>query len=154
MLLTQKETSLLNDAKSQEELCIEKYAKSSREACDEGLKGLFSQIEKEEKEHLNTINKMLSGTVPPMTGGPAAPKAPEKAAYNLGGDSECKKTDEYLFQDCLAMEKHVSNVYNTAIFEFCDTSARDALNHIQKEEQEHGDQLFKYMEKNGMYQVK
>jgi len=38
-----------------------------------------------------------------------------------------------------------------AVFEFSDTAVRDALNHIQKEEQEHGDKIYKYMAQNGMY---
>ena len=48
------------------------------------------------------------------------------------------------------MEKHVSTTYNTAIFEFRDAQARDALNHIQKEEQQHGKRIYDYMAANGM----
>lgn len=150
MLLTQKETTLLQDMKTQEEVCIEKYNKYSNDACDAELQDLFSSIEKVERQHLDTINKMMAGTVPPMTGGPASPKAPTKASYNLGSDTESKKNDEFLCNDSLSMEKHVSSVYDTSIFEFKDTHARDMLNHIQKEEQEHGDQISKYMELNGM----
>ena len=52
----------------------------------------------------------------------------------------------------LAGEKHVSGLYDTCVFEFRDGQARNALNHIQKEEQEHGKQLYDYMTVNGMYQ--
>ncbi|MBQ8395830.1 MAG: spore coat protein, partial [Oscillospiraceae bacterium] len=62
-----------------------------------------------------------------------------------------KKHDEFLCKDMLAMEKHVSGLYDTSVFEFNDTQARNVLNHIQKEEQEHGDKLYKYMSANGMY---
>ena len=48
--------------------------------------------------------------------------------------------------------KYVSGTYDTAIFEFKDTQVRDVLNHIQKEEQKHGEAIFKYMESKGMYQ--
>ncbi|NMC57354.1 MAG: spore coat protein [Eubacteriaceae bacterium] len=61
--------------------------------------------------------------------------------------------DKALCMDMLSMEKHVSSTYDTVIFECSDTNIRQVLNHIQKEEQEHGEQLFKYMQANGMYSV-
>ena len=42
-------------------------------------------------------------------------------------------------------EKYVSATYDTAIFEFTDPQVRDVLNHIQKEEQQHGEAIFKYI---------
>ena len=59
--------------------------------------------------------------------------------------------DKMLCQDSLSTEKYVSSTYNTAIFEFRDTNARQVLNHIQKEEQEHGEQIYNYMNQHGMY---
>ena len=50
-------------------------------------------------------------------------------------------------------EKYVSAAYNTAIFEFKDTNVRDVLNHIQKEEQKHGEAIFQYMNSKGLYNV-
>ncbi len=61
--------------------------------------------------------------------------------------------DKALCMDMLSMEKHVSSTYDTVIFECADTNIRQVLNHIQKEEQEHGEQLFNYMQANGMYTV-
>ena len=49
------------------------------------------------------------------------------------------------------VEKHVSGVYDTGIFEFCSTVVRDTLAHIQKEEQNHGEKLYSYMAANNMY---
>ena len=43
MTLTQKETSLLSDLKSQEQLCIDKYQRYSDEACD-GLQGMIGVV--------------------------------------------------------------------------------------------------------------
>ena len=155
MILTQKETSLLQDMKSQEKLCVEKYDKYSNDACDQGLKDLFKSISNVEQQHYDSIDKMLNGTVPSMSSGSSSkPQAPQEVSYDLGAENESKKSDEYLCTDCLSTEKHVSSVYNTSVFEFKDTAMRDALNHIQKEEQEHGEQIYKYMEKNGMYQTK
>ena len=39
-----------------------------------------------------------------------------------------------------------------APFEFTDENVRNALNHIQKEEQERGEQLYHFMFVNNMYQ--
>ena len=54
-------------------------------------------------------------------------------------------------KDALAMEKHVSGVYDTGIFEFNSPVLRDTLAHIQKEEQNHGEQLYEYLSKNNLY---
>ena len=63
-------------------------------------------------------------------------------------------SDESLCNDMLMTEKYVSGTYDTAIFEFKDPQVRDILNHIQKEEQKHGEAIFKYMESRGMYNPK
>lgn len=70
-----------------------------------------------------------------------------------GQSSNFNTSDKDLCTDMLMTEKYVSGAYNTAIFEFRDPQVRNILNHIQKEEQQHGEAIFKYMESNGMYQV-
>lgn len=152
MQLTQKETSLLKDLKEQEQICVEKYNKYSTEASDGQLKNLFAQIGQTEKQHLDTINQIMSGAVPTMqSGGNQQKQLNFTPAYNTAGSSQNKQKDSYLCTDLLSTEKHVSSVYNTCIFEFKDTNIRDILNHIQKEEQQHGEQIYNYMAQNGMY---
>jgi len=152
MQLTQKETSLLNDLKEQEQICVDKYNKYATDANDGQLKNLFGQIGQTEQQHLDTVNQILSGTVPPMqSGGSQQKQLSFSATYNAGDASENKKKDSYLCSDLLSTEKHVSSTYNISIFEFKDTNIRNVLNHIQKEEQEHGEQLYNYMSQNGMY---
>jgi spore coat protein CotF len=51
----------------------------------------------------------------------------------------------------LMTEKYVSAEYNTTIFEFRNAQIRNALNHIQTEEQKHGEAIFSYMQNKGMY---
>ena len=51
----------------------------------------------------------------------------------------------------LSTEKHASALYDTSVFEFTAPNARKVLNHIQAEEQQHGEQLYSYMNANGMY---
>lgn len=70
-----------------------------------------------------------------------------------GQSSSFSTSDKDLCTDMLMTEKYVSGAYNTAIFEFRDPQVRSILNHIQKEEQQHGEAIFKYMESNGMYQM-
>lgn len=154
MQLTQKECSLLKDLKGQEKLCIEKYKKHASAASDQQLKDLFGQIAQVEQQHYDTICKMESGTAPQMNsgsqqGGQQTQKT-FKAVYGTTED-EKKKNDCFLCSDLLAMEKHVSSVYDTSIFEFRDDNMRNALNHIEKEEQQHGKMIYDYMSTNGMY---
>lgn len=151
MTLTQKETDILKDLKAQEELCIEKYGKYADAACDPSLKNLFGEIKTAECTHLETINRIMNGEEVAM---PTAPKSAAEAKYK-GAPSSCavadRKNDAYLCRDALSMEKHVSAVYNTGVFEFCSPTLRDTLAHIQKEEQDHGEKLYSYLSACGMY---
>lgn len=155
MVLSQKEVTLLQDIKAQEQLCVEKYSMYSNEAKDPALKSLFGQIEKTERQHLDTVSKILNGNVPDLSAETSSlnrqSTAVQEGNYSALSDGDDKKHDKFLCSDCLGTEKHVSNVYNTSIFEFKDAQIRDDLNHIQKEEQEHGKLLYDYMSKNGMY---
>ena len=151
MTLTQKETGLLNDLRSSEQLCIEKYSKYSSMANDPALKTIFSDLSRAEQQHLTTINKILSGEEVSMS--LETPSA--TAAKTSPSPSPCtadeKSDDAYLCRDALSMEKHVSAVYDTSVFEFTSPVLRDTLAHIQKEEQNHGETLYDYMQTNGMY---
>ena len=146
--LTQKETDLLKDMKDQEQLCIDKYTKHSECACDAQLTNLFSQMAQTERNHLNTLYQICSGTVPSPAGG-SQTMPTFTATYTA--ETPDKKNDKYLCSDALAIEKHASHMYDTCIFEFADENVRKVLNHIQKEEQDHGKMLYDYMEVNGMY---
>ena len=151
MTLTQKENSLLCDLKGQEQLCIEKYSMYAERAYDPELKTLFNKIKVTEQNHLDTVNRILGGEEVTM---PSAPPTAVSAKLDCSL-STCapdeKAKDAFLCKDALAMEKHVSSIYDTSIFEFSSPALRDTLNHIQKEEQNHGEQIYQYMSKNGMY---
>ena len=152
MQLTEKETTLLKDLKEHEQLCVEKYNKYSLDASDVQLKNLLAQIGQTEQQHLDTINQIMGGTVPTMQSGGSQKTQPVfTQTYSEIDSSQNKQNDHYLCTDLLSTEKHVSSLYNTCIFEFKDTNTRNVLNHIQKEEQQHGEQLYNYMSTNGMY---
>ena len=151
MNLTQKETTLLGDLKSQEQICIEKYNKYAGLAHDPELKNLFSTLEKNEQKHFDTINQILQGNEVTMpAAAPSAVQAKLQCKTSVCNEVE-KKNDAYLCKDALSMEKHVSGVYNMGVFEFSSPVLRDTLAHIQKEEQNHGEQLYNYLSCNNMY---
>lgn len=152
--LTTKEKFLLEDEKKEEQLCIEKYTKYAQRASDPQLKNLFNQIAQCEQQHLNSINQILSGTVPTLNQGQNQNNQQaqnDMPNINLGNTTTLNEVDKMLCQDCLSTEKYVSSTYNTAIFEFKDKNVRQVLNHIQKEEQEHGEKLYNYMSQHNMY---
>ena len=149
MTLTQKETALLKDLKGQEELCIGKYGRYAREAKAEELKCLFGELKATEESHLKTVTDMMGGTVP------SAPSTLSANNCNCCATSykseDDRKSDAFLCRDMLASEKHVSTVYNTAVFEFTAPANRKMLSHIEDEEQQHGEKIYAYMAANGMY---
>ncbi|KOR24528.1 spore coat protein [Clostridium sporogenes] len=148
--LTQKETFLLEDQKSHEELCIKKYTNYANQTKDPELKQLCLNIAQQEQQHLNSINELLKGQIPNVSGQQNNQQQNSQMQSNTGTGLDTKN-DADLCTDLLATEKYVSSTYDTAIFEFCDPNMRNVLNHIQKEEQQHGESLFKYMESKGMY---
>lgn len=157
--LSQKERMLLEDQKSHEEICIEKYTNYSNQVQDSELKQLLKTYAGEEQEHYNTINQILSGSIPDMNqqGQQQNNQNKFKNIGNTGntGNTDMSNTnDASICSDLLMTEKYVSGTYDTAIFECTDTKLRDTLNHIQKEEQQHGEGIFNYMESKGMYDVK
>ena len=64
--LSQKERTLLEDQKSHEELCIKKYGNYAEQAQDPQAREMFLRHQNQERQHLNTINQILSGQVPSM----------------------------------------------------------------------------------------
>ena len=150
MVLTQKELTLIKDLKGQEQLCIDKYEKHAECAHDPQLKQLFTRIARVEREHLSTLNQVENGGTPPA-GGSKASSIPTFTAYHTQAETPEKKQDFYLCSDLLATEKHASGLYDTCVFEFGQSDLRKILNHIQTEEQEHGEMIYKYMQANSMY---
>ena len=151
MILTSKESDLLKDMKEQEELCIEKYSRYANDAKCPELKNLLNSIADTEREHLKTVNEMIAGNEPAAPSSLSANNELCISCPTVYGNPEDKKQDKFLLSDMLATEKHVSSVYNTAVFEFKSPAARRMLSHIQAEEQQHGEMLYAFMNANGMY---
>jgi len=158
MHLTQKERMLLEDQKKHEEMCIKKYGEAAARASDPGLKQLFTTYQQQEQQHLQTIEQILNGQIPQMKqgsqGGSQSGQQNQQQQQNTsqGMAQQPNQEDAYLCQDLLSTEKYISGTYDTAIFEFTNPQIRQVLNHIQKEEQQHGEGIFTYMHQHGMYQ--
>lgn len=154
--LSQKERMLLEDQKHHEQLCIQKYQKYSNEAQDPQLKQLFQTHASHEQQHYDTINQITSGQAPNLTSSQQQGQQAQ-GGQNLSNQAQSgsgfNQNDGELATDMLTTEKYISGTYDTAIFEFQDANVRQALNHIQKEEQQHGQDLFNYLNSHGMYNV-
>lgn len=151
MILTEKETSILKDLQTQEKVCMEHYNLCASTAKDSGLKDLFTQIAKDEQEHYQSLGKVINGEVPSVS--PAASKADSyhpTAAYDSTSNQGDKQHDALLCSDSIGNEKMVSADYNTSLFKFGSGEIRKLLNHIQTEEQEHAEMIYKYKQQNGM----
>lgn len=153
--LSQKERMFLQDLSHHEQLCVQKYNKYSNEAQEPQLKQLFQTHSSHEQQHFNTINQILSGQAPSMNQGQSMQSQSQQGMSGMqtqaGG--AFNQNDAELANDMLSTEKYISSTYDTAIFEFQDTNVRQTLNHIQSEEQKHGEDLFNYMKSHGMYNV-
>lgn len=169
---TQKEASLLQDLKGQEQLCVEKYNEYSQRAHDPELKNLFASIGETEVGHLKTLTDMINGQMPQQQGQSqqqGQQQSQQNQQQGMQGQQGCQcqqvpdpgqrsqpltpemQQDAYLCKDLLADEKYVSASYNTSIFEFSSPQARQILGGIQSAEQKHGEQLYAYMARHGMY---
>ena len=151
MVLKEKEQTTIEDLRTQELSCVEKYHRYGQQAKDPVLKDLFDRLEKEEQHHYDSLGQVLNGQVPQcnVNDRDGAQYQP-KATYDSMTNSEDKKNDCFLATDCIGTEKMVSGEYNSNVFVFEDTNLRKLLADIQVEEQNHAEMLYKYKTVNGM----
>lgn len=159
--LTQKERMLLEDNKKHEQLCIQKYQSYAAQASSPELQQLFQTHASHEQQHYHTINQLLNGQIPNVSpqGGmqqqqqqqqPQQQQQLQQQQMNPQPGTG-NQGDAFLCNDLLNTEKYISGVYDTTIFEFTNPQVRQVLNHIQKEEQKHGEDIFLYMQSHNMY---
>ena len=175
--LSQKERMLLEDLKSSEDLCVIKYNNYAQQAQDPQLSQLFTKLANEEHKHYDTVNQLLQsgGKVSgqPKQGGQSGQQNQGGTQQGQAGQGQgnnqmnqssglvnlnqmgsgSNSSDKYLLQDMLSTEKYVSSAYDTSVFESSNTNIRQALQHIQQDEQNHGEQIYQYMSSHGMYQA-
>lgn len=149
--LTTKEKMLLEDQQKHEELCVQKYQSYAQQAQDPQLQQLFTSLAQKEKEHLNSIIQILNGQLPQIQQNQAPTTQFTPPSVPNQQRTLAQENDHLLCSDMLATEKYISGTYDTTIFECTNRNLRQVLNHIQKEEQEHGEQIFNYMQSHGFY---
>ncbi|GIM27621.1 hypothetical protein CPJCM30710_02870 [Clostridium polyendosporum] len=157
--LSQKERMILEDLKTQEEVCIQKYNNYSQQVQDYQLKQLCSKLAGAEQQHYNTINQLLQGQQPNLNQSQQGQQSQQNQQMQQTSTQNpvpgsVNQNDKMLCTDLLATEKHVSGNYDIGIFESASPQVRQTLQHIQQEEQKHGEELFNYMQSHGMYNVK
>ena len=64
MILSEKERTTIEDLQTQEKSCIEKYGMYAGQAKDPELKKLFQTLQSKEREHYDSLGRVLKGTVP------------------------------------------------------------------------------------------
>jgi spore coat protein CotF len=155
--LSQKERMFLEDGKLQEEVCIEKYKNYSQQAQDAQLKQLFNKLAGEEQHHYDIINQMLQGQQPNLSHNQQNQQSQQNQQPSTQSNTQQatnNQHDKLLCIDLLSTEKYVSGTYDMDVFESANPAVRQAMQHIQQEEQRHGQELFNYMSSHGMYNVK
>lgn len=151
MVLKQKELEAIQDLQTQERSCVEKYKRYAQQAKDPELKKLFEALEQKEREHYESLGKVLKGEVPSCNCNDCDGKNYQpKASYANVDHDEDKQSDAFLVTDCIGTEKLVSSEYNTNVFVFANDAIRKLLADIQIEEQNHAEMLNKYKMVNGM----
>lgn len=151
MILKEKEATTIQDLRTQEQSCVEKYERYGQEAKDPVLKDLFSNLKQDEQEHYNSLTQVLNGNVPECNcNDRRGAEYNPTATYSVSENSEDKKSDCFLATDCIGTEKLVSSEYNTNVFACSEPGVRKVLADIQIEEQNHAEMLYKYKTVNGM----
>lgn len=149
MKLTQKETQLVTELKTQEQLCVQKYEFYASQANDPALKDLFKTISEHEQMHSDMLDSLLQGTVPTVkVKGPMAEGYSPKESRGI--NAEGKAFDKFLCTDIIATEKYVATAYNDDLFYFASTDVRNVLNAIMTDEQNHAEMIWKYKVANKM----
>ena len=64
MILKEKERTTIQDLQTQEKSCIEKYGRYAQQAKDPELKNLFQTLQQKEREHYDSLERVLNGEVP------------------------------------------------------------------------------------------
>jgi len=171
MTLTQKERSLLQDLRNEEQLCSEKYRQYAAGASDGALKNIFQGFYGTELDHLNRLDGYLgtaaqSGAqnMQQNNSQQSNPYSSGRVDYNSGSPvsggfssaashpNQASAGDDFFCSDCLTLEKHLSSLYDTCVFECTDQELRNTLGTMQKDVQQQGKQLWDYMSSHGMNQ--
>lgn len=162
----QKYNNYANQAQCQElKQLFQQYAKQEEEhknSINQLLNGQIPQMSQQQNQQSSYqttgIQTQQSGLYSGQHGGQLSGQLGKQFSQQVSGqgtmssmqDAMGNANDAALCNDMLMTEKFVSSSYDNAIFQFNDTNVRQVLNHIQKEEQQHGEGIKQYMQKNNL----
>ena len=152
--LSQKERKVLQDQKKHEEVCIRKYDHFAQKASDPQLRNMFAHFADQERQHYNSLDQLLQGRQPTPSGGGRNRQQTNPPAYSPShnrdelGQQHCE--DAIMCRDAMMMEQFISDSYNQGLFQSMNPVVRQTLQHIQDEEQQHGEGILNYLQEQGM----
>lgn len=149
MKLKAEEKMLVENLLTQEELCTEKYKFYAKQAKDPQLKELFEKIGKNERQHCDLLTNLKDGRLPERIEKEAKAEKYEPSGQYKGSAAD-KKQDCFLCTDSIATEKYVASAYNNDLFRFAAVEARNLLNSIETDEQNHAEMIYLYKSANQM----
>ena len=154
--LTQQERKVLQDHMQHEEVCIQKYDQYAQKTSDPQLKSMFNQFAQQERQHYNSLDQLLQGKQPATGGqsgqnqGQGRQTAHARKQTRQGGGAQGNNSDALMCRDAMMMEKFISDSYDNGIFDSTNPVVRQTLQHIQDEEQQHGEGLLNYLHQHGL----
>lgn len=148
MTISQSDRVALQEALRQEKLCIDKYASYAQQAQDPQLQQMFNQHGMQEQQHANTLQQLLQGQQPSSG---SASQSRQQGQPQSSQVWSANPNDMQLCSDLLMTENYVSNTYDDVVFCTQNSVIRQAVQHIQKEEQQHGTDIIDYMTLHGQY---
>lgn len=125
---------------------INRYGYCVKNAPDVRLKALVILLQKQDEEHYKMLIQLEQGIIPMI--GRNDRESTLKVPKGKGGGT---RVDARFCTDLYEGEKNLSSEIDQAIFKIRDSSMRNVLNYIQKQQQEHGRLLGQYMDEELIY---
>ena len=160
--LTQKEQMYLQDMLSMKSCVSRNTPTTPSKLKIPSFSSCFANMNNTKSSTMTASLQLLQGQAPSMTSGQQGGQSRQGGQQQWqsmpgsqvsGYSGLTGQSDAQLCQDALTTEKYISGAYDTAIFESANPVVRQTLQHIQQEEQQHGEGIFHYMHARGMYEV-
>lgn len=125
---------------------IQRYRFCEKNTPDFRLKALLAMLLKQDEEHYRTLIQLEQGIIPIV-----GRDDRESRLKVPDGKGRGNRIDARYCREMYEGEKFLSSEIDQTIFKVRDSSVRNVLNYIQKQQQEHGRLLGQYMDEELMY---
>ena len=96
MVLKEKEKQAIKDLQTLEQACIDKYGKYAAQAKDPVLQELFTTLKRNEQKHYDSLEQVLTGTVPSCNCNDSDGRDYDPKATASSGSLRTRKTMPFL----------------------------------------------------------